>query len=148
MLHQHQRQQYNQQPSRRQRESERVRLGGESAAELLVGVALSGVKGCCVAVAAVAAGAADNSMSCSICLHANVQQTSQVGGCLFVAVVVGQWGQQALGCVLVRLQLSHSSAQQGTHDRQPLCLVLVLLLPLLLLLLLLMQMLVRCKKRS
>lgn len=116
-----------------------MRLGSESAAELVVGVALSGVKGCCVAVAA---GAADNSMSCSICLHANVQQTGQVGGCLlFVAVVAGQRGQQALGCVLVRLQLSHSSAQHGTHDRQPLCLRLVLLLLLLLLL-------VRCKKRS
>lgn len=68
MLHQHQRQQYNQ-PTAGTRQQERAwrvwrlsMMPGQMAGSWR---GRHGVKGCCVA------GSADNSMSCSICLHAN-----------------------------------------------------------------------------
>lgn len=65
MLHQHQRQQYNQPTAGTRQERAVWRLSmmpGQMAGSWR---GRHGVKGCCVA------GSADNSMSCSICLHAN-----------------------------------------------------------------------------
>lgn len=64
MLHQHQRQQYNQPTAGTRQERADWRLSmmpGQMAGSWR---GRHGVKGCCVA------GSADNSMSCSICLHA------------------------------------------------------------------------------
>lgn len=85
MLHQHQRQQYNQPTAGTSAASEQEWAGmgwrlswllGQMAGVLACPSGRQGVKGCCVA------GSADNSMSCSICLHANVPRlgASRRGG--------------------------------------------------------------------